>query len=53
MLAGWRELGDVVVNPAAVELAIWYHDAIYDPAAIDNEARSAACPDQADAEPSE
>ncbi len=42
MLAGWRELGDAIVHPAAVELAIWYHDAIYDPAATDNEARSAA-----------
>ena len=42
MLAGLKELGDAIVHPAAVELAIWYHDAIYDPAATDNEARSAA-----------
>ncbi len=42
MLAGLRALGDAVVHDTAVELAIWYHDAIYNPAATDNEARSAA-----------
>jgi hypothetical protein len=41
MLASLQELGETIVHPAAVELAIWYHDAVYDPAAADNEARSA------------
>lgn len=42
MLIGLREDRNAFAAPEAVELAVWFHDAIYDPAASDNEARSAA-----------
>lgn len=36
------ETRPALAAPEAVELAIWYHDAVYDPARADNEAESAA-----------
>jgi predicted metal-dependent HD superfamily phosphohydrolase len=40
-LVEFEEVRREAVDPIALELALWYHDAVYDPHARDNEERSA------------
>lgn len=39
-LSEWKRVSQYFVNPDAAMLALWYHDAIYNPEAKDNEEQS-------------